>query len=131
MSPWSSVCSSVLLLVIGAVSPVMGGENELLSKHDWSVLQSVEYRYRESPSGEHLLLVEQWGKHFAGVLSVQGSQRIWILLDPDHRPFVKLLPKGDYHISSTEFDRITAFGKMHPKVQSALRKSVRASPNEK
>lgn len=118
--------SIFLLVVIGAISPVMGSENELLSKHDWSVLQSVEYRYRESPSGEHLLLVEQWGKHFAGVLSVQGSQRLWILLDPDHKPFLKQLPKGDYHIDSTEFERIIAFVKTHPEVQSALKQSVQA-----
>jgi hypothetical protein len=120
-----------LVAVWGASSAMGGGENELLSKHDWSVLQSVEYRYRESPSGEHLLLVEQWGKHFAGVLSTQGSQRIWILLDPDHRPFVKQLPKGDYHINSTEFERISAFSKLHPEVQSALKQSARATPNAK
>jgi len=131
MSPWNSVCSIVLLVVIGAVSPVIGDENELFSKQEVSILQSVEYRYRQSPSGDHLLLIEQWGKHFAGVLSAQGSQRIWILLDPDHKPFVKQLPKGDYHINSTEFERITAFGKIHPDVQSALKKSVQAEPNSK
>ena len=85
-SPWNSVCGIVLLAIIGAASSVMGDENELISKEEVSILQSVEYRYRQSPSGDHLLLIEQWGKHFAGVLSTQGSQRLWILLDPDHKP---------------------------------------------
>ena len=109
----------------------MGDENELISKEEVSILQSVEYRYRQSPSGDHLLLIEEWGKHFAGLLSTQGSQRLWILLDPDHKPFVKQLPKGDYHINSTEFEKIAAFAKIHPEVQSALKKSVQASPNTK
>lgn len=131
MSPWSSVCIIVLLVVNGAVSPVMGSENELLSKEETSILQSVEYRYRNSPSGDHLLLIEQWGKHFAGVLSTQGTQRLWILLDPDHKPFVKQLPMGAYHITLTEFERIISFGKTHPEVQSALKQSIHTGPNEK
>jgi len=131
MSPWNSICGIVFLVVIGAVSPVMGSENELISKGEWSILQSVEYRYRDSPSSNHLLLIEQSGKHLAGVLSTQGNQRLWILLDPDHKPFVKQLPQGDYHINSTEFERITAFGKIHSDVQSALKKSVQAEPNPK
>lgn len=131
LSPWISLCSIVFFFVIGAVSLVMGGENELLSKEEWSILQSVEYRYRDSPSGHHLLLIERSGKHLAGVLSTQGSQRLWILLDPDQKPFVKQLPKGDYDINSTEFERITAFGKIHPEVQSALKKSLQAATNEK
>jgi hypothetical protein len=109
----------------------MGGENELLSKEEWSILQSVEYRYRDSPSGDHLLLIERSGKHLAGVLSTQGNQRLWILLDPDQKPFVKQLPKGNYQINSTEFERITAFGKLHPDVRSALKKSVQLTTNEK
>jgi hypothetical protein len=130
-SPCYSVCCIVLLAVSGAFSPVIGGENELFSKGEWSILQSVEYQYRDSSSGDHLLLIEQSGKHLAGVLSTQGGQRLWILLDPDHKPFVKQLPKGDYHINSTEFQRIIAFGEIHPEVQSALKKSVQASPNTK
>ena len=131
VSPWYSGCSVVLLAIIGAAFPVMGDENELFSKQEVSILQSVEYRYRESPSRDHMLLTEQWGKHFAGVLSTQGSQRLWILLDPDHKPFVKQLPKGDYQINSTEFEKIAVFAKIHPEVQSALKKSVQASPNTK
>ena len=129
--PWYSVCCIALLVVSGASSPVIGGENELFSKEEWSILQSVEYQYRDSSSGDHLMLIEQCGKHLAGVLSTQWSQRLWILLDPDHKPFVKQLPRGDYHIDSTEFQRIFAFWKIHPEVQSALKKSAQASPNTK
>ncbi|TKB74768.1 MAG: hypothetical protein E8D46_04225 [Nitrospira sp.] len=131
MLPWNLVCGIVIFVVIGLVPPVMGSENELLSKEEWSILQSLEYRYRDSPSSDHLLLIEHSGKHLAGILSTHGSQRLWMLLDPDHKPFVKQLPKGDYHINSMEFERISAFAKVHPEVQSALKKSARATLNSK
>lgn len=130
-SPWNTVWSIAIVVVVGVASPAMGGENELISKEEWSILQSVEYRYRDSSFDDHLLLIVQSGKHLAGVLSAKEGQRLWILLDPDHRPFVKQLPKGEYHISPTEFERITAFSKIHPVVQSALKQSVQATPNAK
>src|SRR5262249_30666747 len=125
-------CSIVLFIAaLSASSASGGGENELLSKHDWSVLQAVEYRHRESPSDEHLQLVEQWEKHLAGVLSRRGDQRIWILLDPDHSPFYKQLLKGDYEITPVEFKRIVSFSVTHPEVQAALKQSLRFTPSAK
>ena len=129
---WNLAYSIVLFIAaLSASSASGGGENELLSKHDWSVLQAVEYRHRDSPSDEHLQLVEQWEKHLAGVLSRRGDQRIWIMLDPDHRPFVKQLPKGDYEINLTELEKIAAFSKIHPEVGSALKQSVRVGHDKK
>jgi len=126
------IISWVLLVAAWGPSSAMGeGRNELLSKHDWSVLQAVEYRHRESLSVEHVLLVEQWGKHLAGVLSKRGNQRIWILLDPDHRPFFKQLPPGEYELSPQEYERIAAFFAIHPEVQSALKQSLRTLPSAK
>lgn len=128
----SFVKSMFLLVPIAAASPAMGnGENELLSKHDWSVLQSVEYRYREVATDEHVLIVEQWGKHLVGVLSTQGDQRLWILLDPNNKPFVKQLPNGEYRISALEYKRILAFGNIHPEVRTALSNAVQAEPATK
>lgn len=128
MTNWKVILRMGVISIIGISSPAIGGENELISKEEWSILQSVEYRYRKSVSEDHLVLVEQSGKHLAGILSADGGQRLWVLLDPVHKPFLKQLPQGDYRISSGEFLKITAFGKVHPEVQSVIKKAIHPAP---
>jgi hypothetical protein len=87
-------------------------------KIEWSVLQSVEYKNRPSPTTEPVVLVVNEYE----VLGVQGlrGENIWLLLKPKAPPFYKQMPKGNYEVPKELVDRLVREHRVSYTVEQVL-----------
>jgi hypothetical protein len=79
------------------------GRESLGDKTEWSILQVLEDRHRNSPILA-LEFSETEGHHILCVPSV--GKRVWIMLDPRNPPFYKQLPHDSYSLSREQYDKI-------------------------
>ena len=104
------VITFISLLIIAAtiVTVMFGCSEELASKPEWSVLQSIELENRHRRFTEpEIITIDGYP-----VLGVQGNngQRIWILLNSNASPFYKQVPQGSFSISSNVINQVRAIG---------------------
>jgi hypothetical protein len=68
-------------------------------KSEWSVLQEIEFRERNSVLSEPV--IRTVGEHeVLGVRSDSG-QNVWILLKPKSPPFYKQIPEDTYELPAS------------------------------
>jgi hypothetical protein len=95
-------------------------------KSEWSVLQAIELRERDSALSEPV--IRTVGEHevheVLGVRSDTG-QNIWILLKPKAPPFYKQMPEGTYELPATLVDGMEREHRLSYTVAHVLRSHVR------
>jgi hypothetical protein len=81
------------------------GEESPTAKHEWSLLQSVEYHYRASKI-EKIEVRKEVDRWLICVPAVPGRSRIWVMMDPQSAPYYKQLPVGNYSLTEVELREI-------------------------
>ena len=92
---------------------------ELLSKREWSVVQSVEWARRDKPAGK-LEIVQKEEFFLAGIPTQGGKKETWVMLNPRNPPYYKQLPEGNYSLSKKDMEQILATGAVVSTVENCL-----------
>jgi type II secretory pathway pseudopilin PulG len=95
-------------------------QDEIASKHEWSIIQATEWKFRGQSIGEHLIFHTEDHYSLVGVLSADASQRVWILLNPRHCPFYKRIPEVSLSLTESDITKIKSSGNIHPAVLAEL-----------
>jgi len=114
----------VLLAVLAPVGFVVASvftSSELRAKPEWSELQAWEWEWRDKSIVSFPFLQQRDGYYAACVLSTDGKQKLWILLNPRVEPFYKQMPGGgNYGLTLVDLKKITAFGSVQPRTMEKL-----------
>ena len=106
---WRRVLFWMVLIVTVSAFPILcillRQSNELGSKPENSFLQALEVQNRETPVGGRLIIKRHAGTCAVGIPAADGKRWVWVLLNPQYRPFEKEMPNGeDYRISRDELN---------------------------
>jgi hypothetical protein len=111
---------AALLLAALAACDAKGPESPK-AKHEFSVLQALEFEGRGTPLQEPIVREVQ----SLSVLGVagQGGQNVWVLLRAESEPYYKQMPPGvSYVVPSTLVERLEREGRVSAEVDHWLRK---------
>lgn len=97
---------------------------ELSGKREYSVLQALELKYRGQYMAKRLLIERREGFCAVGILSSSGATRVWILLDPESKPYEKEMPERAYRISRGELDWLKTQCEINAVVLHSLEKHI-------
>src|SRR5438067_1145774 len=97
----------------------LSSNEELASKAEWSVVQSVESQHRDRP-GIKIEVVKFEEYSLVGIPVHGGRKQIWIMLNPRNAPYYKQLPEGNYQLSKEDLKSILASGGVISTVQNCL-----------
>lgn len=92
-------------------------------KHEWSILQGLEYDNREKAD----LKFQIFDNNGYSILQLPNESNvgaIYIILDPKAAPFYKQLPSKQFNLSKKEFDKIRKHPKTITTVEGALNSHV-------
>lgn len=90
-----SVLANIAVLV-WALYVGISSDVELANKQEWSILEFLEYKYRDSPSEPDAILIKNYsntGYDAAGIFDAKKTKRIWVLTNSKISPKIKLLPQ--------------------------------------
>jgi len=96
----------VVLLFVWFIVSILKGSDEIQARSEWSVLQNLEVRYRNYPTDRAVLLDKQPPYCAAGVVSLDGHARVWIMLYAKTNPLLKKLPDLNYRLSGDDMSEI-------------------------
>ena len=115
---------TLLVLCLGLASCADNDHQETPgSKAEWALLQGLEYEGRHQiPAAPHEVDAE--GRAVLTLPSLDGKQRLWILLSPAYPPYYKQLPQGNYTLAPELVDGLARSGKLSSTVEAVLRSHV-------
>jgi len=96
---------------------------ELASKVEWSIVQSVEFQYRDG-NERRIKIVKVDDYALAGVPVSATGRKIWVMLNSRNPPYYKQLPKGDFSLSKEDLKLILASGVVSSTVENCLESHV-------
>lgn len=90
-------------------------------KHEWSLLQVYEYQNRGAGSAENPIIKFHDDYCVAGFVSSRdGSQRVWVLMNPRFKPYLKKLPDQPVAISKAQYDSLPKKCRSDKRIESSL-----------
>ncbi len=96
------------------------GCNEEGSKHEWSILQVVEFRHRDEPLTDNPK-VELYEEYCAvGFKSKSKKERIWVLMNPKYSPMLKKMPNEPLSVTTEEYDNLPATCRHDERIRNAI-----------
>lgn len=101
------VFGTVLVITILAVAVVFRWfrtSDEIGSKPEASVIQTLEMKYRNQPMTPKLVVQRKNGYDAVGIVAKDGRERVWLLLNAKHPPLVKLSSPADYQLTPTDIE---------------------------
>lgn len=83
-------------------------DNELVSQHEWSIVQAVWSAQRDTRLVEPKVFRESRigggeTRTLLGVPAKDGTGNVWILLDPKAAPKIKVLPNNEFSLTTSQF----------------------------
>ncbi|RQP21433.1 hypothetical protein [Piscinibacter terrae] len=117
-----SACMGLLLACSGPESPG--------SKAEYSVMQGVEYEYRNEPISEPEIKAVQGYELLSlpatGLASLPNPKgRTWVMLKAKHVPFWKQIPETqEFSLPQSLLDELVRANRVSPEVASRLREHV-------
>lgn len=114
-----------MTLVCAGCNSEPQGEQEVQSKAEYSVLQSLEFDYRQhSHSKPYIVEKAALGSEFDVIgFPRSGSDKgyVWLIANPDSRPLVKQMPADvDFSISRGELANVEDSTRLAPAVKAYL-----------
>lgn len=107
-------------LVLMCAGCSAGGE-----RHEWSLLQVVEYEQRDAVSTGRITVSMREGYCIVGLLAADGQSRVWVLMNPRYPPFLKQVPDVEVSMTPSDVAFLPVTCRPHPEVHRAL---VRGAP---
>jgi len=99
---------------------------ELASKAEWSVVQSVESQHRDKLTAKiEVVKLDEYS--LVGIPVHDSRKEIWIMLNPRNPPYYKQLPEGSYTLSKKDLESILASGVVISTVENCLASLVEAA----
>ena len=107
--PIRMLCNSLLWVLVCVLVSCTGrpgdGREGGSDKIEWSILQSLEAKHRDSPAHD-VEFIETDGYHIICVPGHDDQKRVWIMMDPKSAPFYKQLPSGNYWLTADQIESI-------------------------
>ena len=117
---WLPTCLACTALAVMVAGCSASGE-----RHEWSLLQVVEYEQRGVVSPEPVTVRMREGYCVVGLLAADGQSRVWVLISPRHSPFLKKIPDLEAGMTPSEVALLPATCRPHPEVHRALARGSR------
>jgi len=122
--PRSQTTALCALLLLAAGCCRTDGRESSLDKHEWSLLQGLEYSSRGLPAGEPVSRTH--GEYeILGLRSADSTGTVWVLLKPKAPPFYKQMPaEAKYHIPQSLLSELISQQRMSSTVEHVMRSRV-------
>jgi transcription elongation factor len=115
---------AVVLIVCGwLVYRDIFSNEELASKEEWSIVQSVEWQHRDKP-GDKIEIVRMDEYSLVGIPVSDSRKEIWIMLNAKNPPYYKQLTAGNYKLSKQDFKTILASNIVSSTVANCLESHI-------
>ena len=117
-----------VVLIVGCWLIYRGifSNEELASKPEWSIVQSVESQDRDEPSHKvEIVKIDEYS--LLGIPVNDARKKIWIMLNPRNPPYYKQIPQGSYALSREDLKRVLASGGVSSTVANCLESHVEDS----
>jgi hypothetical protein len=113
----------VLIVCVWFVYHAVFSNEELASKVEWSVVQSVDWQHRDKP-GDKVEIARMDEYSLVGVPVSDSRKEIWIMLNAKNPPYYKQLVAGNYKLSKQDFKTILASNIVSSTVANCLESHV-------
>jgi hypothetical protein len=102
------------------------GRESFGDKHEWSILQTLEARGRDT----HVSTLEfsEYERYHIVSLPAATGERIWIMLNPHSPPYYKQMPPADYTLTQEQLWQILQRDRAISTVEECLRSHVQRAP---
>lgn len=118
---WLPTCLACAALAVMVAGCSASGE-----RHEWSLLQVVEYEQRDVVSLDRVTVSLREEYCIVGLRVAGGQSRAWVLMNPRYPPFLKKVPDMEVTMAPSEVASLPAACRPHPEVHRAL---VRGAPS--
>lgn len=117
---------AVVLVVCGWLTycAMFSGE-ELASKVEWSILQSVVWQHR-AKSSNNIEIVRMEDYSLAGIPVKDARREIWIMLNAKNPPYYKQFPLGHFQLTKQDFKTIITSNPVSSTVENCLESHIEA-----
>lgn len=107
-------------MVFGYLYLSSNGDNResMGGKREWSILQSLEYDYRQKSIDK--IEFKDIDEYHMVCLQSESGQRTWIMLNPKYPPFYKQMPQVQFSLSPDELNRIRNYQSFTSTVEVCL-----------
>ncbi len=117
--------------LIGAsvwIFSLIGKDEELASKTEWSALQNAYLKY-DNQLTDRLIIIKADNKKemydLLGVISVDGKTRVWIMASPNSVPKLKTMPSNlKITITQNELQKIRTAVKLNAETDEFLKNAI-------
>lgn len=120
-------CIVFVIFIVWFVWGLIYGEEGVVSKREWSILQAMSAQH--SGSREHLILDRMEGYVAAGIMCKERNIRSWVLVNPSVRGGVRIFNNVEFRISGEELAKISLIPEADPVVLERLRTHLLPSCN--
>jgi hypothetical protein len=116
----------LIIFAIGLVGVILyllylvKSSDEIQSKREWSILQSLELKYRDRPLQDGVFVDQIDEFTAAAIRSDDGKTRVWVLLNPKHEPLIKHLPNMAFTLTPDELHQLESSYEIKPIVREYL-----------
>jgi hypothetical protein len=117
------VVAVVLIICSWLVYRATFSNEELASKVEWSIVQSVEWQHRDKP-GDKIEIVRMNEYSLVGIPVKEGREKVWVMLNAKNPPYYKQLTAGNYKLSEQDFKAIVASNIVSSTVANCLESHV-------
>ena len=115
--------AAFLVVCGGLVYHEVFSNEELASKPEWSIVQSVSSRDRDKPGNNiEVVVIDEYS--VVGIPVHDARKEIWIMMNPRNPPYYKQIPKGNYTLSKEDFKNILSSGAVISTVANCLESHI-------
>jgi len=105
------VALSVLATALCGIGTSVAADSEIAQKHEWSVLQTLELKYRDQQNEKGVLVIPDVDGAHLTAIGLPRTDRpagyVFLLANPTTTPRVKVLPQAvEYRLSAADIGQI-------------------------
>jgi len=110
------------LIILGIIyfNNYISNSDDIQSKREWSILQELEYKYRDNSLTQRCIIENIQEYYAVGTMSDDSKSRVWLLLNPKYKPYIKFLPKKKYRFFPTDIELILRMAPVDDKMYDYL-----------
>lgn len=115
---------AIMILALAVVFRWFRTSDEIGSKPEASVIQTLEMRYRNQPLTPKLLIQRRNGYDAVGIVAKDGRERVWLLLNAKYPPLVKLSSSADFQLTVADIDWLKGQCQVSEAVYQTLQRHI-------
>lgn len=98
---------SLIIVILAMMSLIYSHMfTDIKTKSEWMIVEDVEFKYRQESLEDHPFILTVGKYKVACILQDGTNQKIWILLNPNYKPYVKIMPPRNYSVKREVFNKL-------------------------